>query len=91
MQAHLGRSYKRWQQGEQVELAKSVVKHFFPTGHSSTGLNRRAKLLTVPLPEAISKTLAAKKSDEDHRSILLALKCNIAKEQYIKRIFMSIY
>lgn len=82
MQANLNRSYKRWQQGEQVQIAKAVVKHFFPAGTASTGLNRRAKIQTVPLTDAIEMTLASKKSAEDHRSILLALKCNIAKEQY---------
>lgn len=76
------RSYKRWQQGEHFEKARSVMKHFFPSGQSSTGLNRRAKLETVPLITAVQKAISAKKSDDDPRSVMLAVKCNLPKEQY---------
>jgi len=83
MLANLGRSYKRWQNGEKCQLAQKVMKHFFPSGHTSTGLNRRAKIQTVPLYEASAKALAARRPENETRSILLALKCNLPKEQYL--------
>lgn len=81
MQAHIGRSYKRWQAGENYEKAKEVMKHFFPTNATSTGLNRRAKVETVPIAEAIGRAMVAKKAENEQRSIVLAFKCNLPKEQ----------
>lgn len=81
MSNQLSRSYKRWQNGELYEKAKDVMKHFFPAGHTSTGLNRKAKVQLIKLDDAIEKALSFKKSETDSRSVLLALKCNLPKEQ----------
>jgi len=81
MSNQLSRSYKRWQNGELYEKAREVMKHFFPAGQASTGLNRKSKVQMIKLDDAIEKALSFKKSEADARSILLALKCNLPKEQ----------
>jgi hypothetical protein len=81
MQTHIGRSYKRWQAGENYEKAKEVMKHFFPTNSTSTGLNRRARIETMPINDAIGRALATKKAENEQRSVVLAFKCNLPKEQ----------
>jgi len=86
MQANLARSYKRWQTGEQFEKVKAVLKHFFPTGSTGSGLNRRARVESMQLTEAVQKAVAASKGEADVRSVLLAVKCALPKEQYIEMV-----
>lgn len=82
MQSALSRSYKRWQNGESYEKAKEVMKHFFPSGKTSSGLNRRERVQHVAIGDAVTKVISAKKSEDDQRSVMLALKCHLPKEQY---------
>lgn len=75
------RSYKRWQCGEEHQKALQVLKHFFPSETMKTGLNQKQRVDMLSVAEAAIKAVSLKKSDDDPRSFVLALKCTLSKEQ----------